>query len=135
LIKWGKYAIYLAIFTIFYNIIEGVVAILYGLEEESISLLGFGFDSFVEVFSAIIVLFQLIYREKIGEGKGSKVGKKKRDVRIERISTIIIGGLLILLGVSAVIGAVYRLATRGYPDTAVPGLVISFLSLTFMYFL
>ena len=56
LLKWGKYAIYLAIFTIVYNIIEGVVSIMFGIEEESISLLGFGFDSFVEVFSAIIVL-------------------------------------------------------------------------------
>jgi len=42
---------------------------------------------------------------------------------------------LILLAISAVIGAIYRLALHQYPDTAIPGLVISFLSLTFMYFL
>ena len=53
--KWGCIALVLAFFTIFYNIGEGVVAIYYGWEEESISLLGFGSDSFTEVFSAIIV--------------------------------------------------------------------------------
>ena len=65
LIKWGKYAIALAVFTIVYNVGEGVVAIYYGWEEESISLLGFGCDSFVEVFSATIVLIQLIIKDKI----------------------------------------------------------------------
>ncbi len=47
---------FLAAFTIVYNIAEGVVALWFGFEEESISLLGFGADSFVEVFSAIIVI-------------------------------------------------------------------------------
>jgi len=70
-VKWGKLALGLAIFTIVYNVLEGVIAIFYGLEEESISLLGFGLDSFIEVFSAIIVLLQLIYKEKIISGKGS----------------------------------------------------------------
>ena len=65
LIKWGKYAIALAVFTIVYNVGEGVVAIYYGWEEESISLLGFGCDSFVEVFSVTIVLIQLIIKDKI----------------------------------------------------------------------
>ena len=46
----------LAAFTIVYNIGEGVIAIWFGVEEESISLIGFGADSFVEVFSAIIVV-------------------------------------------------------------------------------
>ena len=53
--KWGMIALALAFFTIFYNIGEGCVALYYGWEEESISLLGFGSDSFTEVFSAIIV--------------------------------------------------------------------------------
>ena len=47
----------MAVFTIVYNVGEGLVAMYYGFEEESISLIGFGADSFVEVFSAIIVVF------------------------------------------------------------------------------
>ena len=71
MISWAKAALALAIFTIVYNVGEGVVAIYYGMEEESIALLGFGLDSFVEVFSAIIVLIQLIMKEKIMDGKGN----------------------------------------------------------------
>lgn len=76
LLKWGKYAMALAAFTIIYNVGEGVIAIYYGMEEESVSLLGFGCDSFVEVFSAIIVVLQMIYKEKITTGEGFKKKKK-----------------------------------------------------------
>ena len=130
------YAIYLAWFTIIYNVGEGVIAIYYGWEEESVSLLGFGCDSFVEVFSAIIVLIQLVLREKITEGKGNQAaGKKltKKELRCEKISTILIGILLIFLACSAILSSIYRLTKKESPDTAIPGLVISALSLTFMY--
>lgn len=76
LLKWGKIAMALATFTIIYNVGEGVTAIYYGMEEESISLLGFGCDSFVEVFSAIIVVLQMTYKEKIMSGDGFKKKKK-----------------------------------------------------------
>ena len=72
LLRQAKYALALAIFTIVYNLGEGVVAIYYGWEEESIALLGFGCDSFVEVTSAIIVLIQLLTKEKIMDGKGNQ---------------------------------------------------------------
>ena len=37
----------LALITIFYNIAEGVIAIWFGAEDETITLFGFGLDSFV----------------------------------------------------------------------------------------
>lgn len=111
LIKWGKYAIALAVFTIVYNVGEGVVAIYYGWEEESISLLGFGCDSFVEVFSATIVLVQLLIKEKITEGRRIKTDKKK-NVECERKSTIVIGILLVILALSAMGSAGHRLYTK-----------------------
>ncbi|MBW1849308.1 MAG: hypothetical protein JRJ27_19775 [Deltaproteobacteria bacterium] len=43
----------LALVTIFYNIIEGLFSVFFGLEDETIALFGFGLDSFVEVISGI----------------------------------------------------------------------------------
>ena len=47
---------WLAIFTIVYNIIEGLVSIAYGISDETLALFGFGVDSFVEVISGIGIL-------------------------------------------------------------------------------
>src|SRR5512141_2256137 len=43
----------LSLVTIAYNIVEGVVSVFFGLEDGSMSLFGFGVDSFVEVVSGI----------------------------------------------------------------------------------
>ena len=44
-----KKASLLAQITIFYNLIEGIVSIFTGVADETLSLFGFGIDSFVEV--------------------------------------------------------------------------------------
>lgn len=49
-------AIHLAVFTIFYNLLEGVVSLVLGGSANSIALIGFALDSFVESFSGLIVL-------------------------------------------------------------------------------
>jgi len=46
-----KKAFLLSLFTIFYNIIEGVVSMFFGYSDETLALLGFGVDSFIEVIS------------------------------------------------------------------------------------
>ena len=43
-----KWAFGLAVFTIVYNIIEGVVSVFFGFEDGSLSLFGFGADSFMK---------------------------------------------------------------------------------------
>ena len=48
-----KWASILALITIFYNIVEGLVSVYFGIEDETIALFGFGIDSFVEVISGI----------------------------------------------------------------------------------
>ena len=46
-------AYYLSLFTIFYNILEGIISMVLGYEDETLSLFGFGADSFIEVMSGI----------------------------------------------------------------------------------
>jgi hypothetical protein len=43
----------LAIVTIAYNVVEGLVSVFFGISDETLALLGFGVDSFVEVLSGI----------------------------------------------------------------------------------
>lgn len=45
--------------TIAWNVIEGVIAVGAGLADGSLALVGFGLDSFVEVFAGGVVLWQL----------------------------------------------------------------------------
>lgn len=113
----------LAIFTIIYNVIEGMVSIYYGIDDDSISLLGFGLDSFIEVASAVIVLI--------------KLNKTNPDTNLhhERRATLAIGILFVLLSLSVFGNSIYQLLHKAHPVTTVPGTIISVLSLSFMFFL
>ncbi len=51
--KLYSFASALAIVTIAYNFIEGIVSVLFGLADGTVALFGFGVDSFVEVVSGI----------------------------------------------------------------------------------
>lgn len=48
----------LAYATVGYNLVEGVVAVTAGVKVASTALLGFGVDSFIEVSSALVVIWQ-----------------------------------------------------------------------------
>lgn len=52
--------------TITWNLVEAVVAVGLGVVAGSIALIGFGFDSLIEVFAASVVIWELRAREKIG---------------------------------------------------------------------
>lgn len=49
----------LAWFTVAWNAFEGVIAVWAGVAAGSLALVGFGLDSFVEVFAAGVVLWHL----------------------------------------------------------------------------
>jgi hypothetical protein len=48
-----KWASVLALVTIFYNLLEGMVSVFFGFQDGTVTLFGFGVDSFVEVISGI----------------------------------------------------------------------------------
>jgi len=50
-------------FTISYNVLEGVIAVSAGADASSAALMGFGLDSFIEVFSAAAVTWQFTRRD------------------------------------------------------------------------
>lgn len=54
--RFWQYAIWLALFTIVYNLAEGLVSIHFGIQDETLTLFGFGVDSFIEVASGLGIL-------------------------------------------------------------------------------
>src|SRR2546422_160064 len=71
-VKRGRYLEY---FTIAYNSLEGLVALVFGLLAGSIALVGFGFDSVIEVTSGAVLLWRL----------SADMDAERRE-RVERIS-------------------------------------------------
>src|SRR5262250_1520744 len=49
--RYWQYALWLAMFSIFYNLAEGLISVYFGAQDESLTLFGFGIDSFIEVMS------------------------------------------------------------------------------------
>jgi len=121
--RWKKRAVHLALFTIFYNLIEAAVAIYWGISDDSISLAGFGGDSLVEVGSAIIVLWSLNNK------------KYSSDKERERLATRGIASLLILLSLIVFITSSWQLSLGKAPETTFPGIIISCISIVIMIFL
>ncbi|MCK7506407.1 MAG: hypothetical protein MZV70_21700 [Desulfobacterales bacterium] len=58
--RYWTYALWLALFTISYNLAEGLISIFFGISDEALTLFGFGVDSFIEVMSGIGILAMVI---------------------------------------------------------------------------
>jgi divalent metal cation (Fe/Co/Zn/Cd) transporter len=124
--QWLAYARFLALFTIFYNLVEGLVSMGFGWADDSMALFGFGADSFIEVGSALLVLWRLM---ETAEGCASE------RLQRERKAALGIGSLFVLLALGTIAGAFFQLLSHHHPDTTVPGLAVSVLSLGFMFWL
>lgn len=119
----------LAIVTIAYNVIEGVVSVSFGISDETLALLGFGVDSFVEVLSGIGIL-HMIYRMR----KAGINDVPARD-KFERRALKITGTAFYILVAGIVAGSVLNIVTGSKPETTTVGIIISVLSILTMYIL
>jgi divalent metal cation (Fe/Co/Zn/Cd) transporter len=117
---------FLAIFTIFYNLVEGCVSVWFGAEDETLALFGFGVDSFIEVISAIGV-WHMLRRIKANDGE-------TRD-EFEQRALRITGAAFYVLSSGLVLTAGINLYGEHKPETTVWGIVISLLSISFMWYL
>ena len=117
---------FLAIFTIFYNLVEGCVSVWFGAADETLALFGFGVDSFIEVVSAIGV-WHMLRRIKANGGE-SRDEFEQRALRIT-------GAAFYLLSAGLVLTAGMNLYGGHKPETTLWGIVISLLSISFMWYL
>src|SRR5882672_978827 len=108
-------------FTIAWNSLEGLVAVIAGAIAGSISLVGFGIDSFIEVTSGATLLWRM-----------SVDANEESRERNERLGIRIVGACFIALAVYVAYEAVSDLFGRKAPEHSVPGIVLACVSLVVM---
>ncbi|MCL5029571.1 MAG: cation transporter [Bacteroidetes bacterium] len=121
--KLLKFALVLSFITIFYNLIEGGVSVFFGLKDGTLALLGFGIDSFVEVLSGLGIA-HMILRMRISQ-------VKTRD-DFERFALKITGTSFYILSVGLIFGSAINIIQNVKPDTAIPGIIVSSVSIISM---
>jgi divalent metal cation (Fe/Co/Zn/Cd) transporter len=117
----------LALVTIFYNLLEGLVSVFFGLEDETVALFGFGLDSFVEVISGIGIwhLVRRLRASANGEGVDG----------FERTALRVTGAAFYLLTGSLVLTVAANLIQGRAPETTFWGIVVSAVSIVTMWLL
>ena len=108
-------------FTVVWNTVEGVVAVVAGMIAGSISLVGFGIDSFIEVTSGSVLLWRMsvdsdVHRRKLNE---------KRALRI-------VGGCFLLLAVYITYDSISDLGLKRAPEESIAGIILACVSLVVM---
>jgi divalent metal cation (Fe/Co/Zn/Cd) transporter len=104
-------------FTIAWNSIEAAVALIAGIVAGSISLVGFGMDSLIEVVSATALLWRL---------------RSQQTEQAERLTLKIVAGCFLALAAYILFDAISALMKHGAPEKSLPGMVIAVLAVIVM---
>jgi divalent metal cation (Fe/Co/Zn/Cd) transporter len=121
-----RWAYALAVITIFYNILEGLVSIYFGIEDETLALFGFGLDSFVEVISGVGIWHMI---------KRIKRNYDYNPDHFERQALIITGTAFYILSTGLIATALINIYQGHKPETTFWGIVISLISIVTMWLL
>jgi divalent metal cation (Fe/Co/Zn/Cd) transporter len=108
-------------FTIAWNALEGLVAVVVGAIAGSISLVGFGIDSFIEVTSGSVLLWRMSVDAEV-----------PRSELNERRALRIVGVCFLLLAAYIGYESVLDLWSRRAPEHSIPGIVLACVSLVVM---
>jgi divalent metal cation (Fe/Co/Zn/Cd) transporter len=112
----------LAWFTIAWNSVEGIAGIVAGVAAGSIALVGFGVDSYVEVFAGSVIVWRLAQDR---HGHELSQAAERRAVRL-------IAATFLLLAAGVGIESLRRLANAAEPDQSLFGIGLALLSLVVM---
>jgi divalent metal cation (Fe/Co/Zn/Cd) transporter len=116
----------LAVFTIVYNLAEGIIATYFGYNDETIALFGFGVDSFIEMISGIGIVVMIL---RIKSHPHSDRGN------FEVTALKITGYSFYALVIGLVSSAIVTVWLGIKPETTFWGLVVSLISIAVMLFL
>jgi divalent metal cation (Fe/Co/Zn/Cd) transporter len=108
-------------FTIAWNALEGLVAVVAGAIAGSISLVGFGIDSFIEVTSGSVLLWRMSVDAEV----------QRRELN-EKRALRIVGVCFLLLAAYIAYESVLSLRSRRAPEHSIPGIVLACVSLVVM---
>ena len=108
-------------FTVVWNVLEGLIAVAAGVVAGSISLVGFGMDSFIEVTSGATLLWRM--------SVDANVESRERN---EKLSLRIVGTCFIALAIYIAYEAVSDLIRKTAPEQSIPGIALACVSLIVM---
>jgi len=108
-------------FTIAWNSLEGLVALIAGVIAGSISLVGFGIDSFIEVTSGSVLLWRM-----------SVDADEESRERNEKLSLRVVGICFVALAAYVGYESASDLLSRKQPEHSIPGIVLACISLVVM---
>lgn len=118
-----KRALKLSYFTIIYNIAEGIISIFVGFIAGSLSLVGFGLDSAVESFSAVIMVWRF---KKSGEIE------EFEEEEIEKRALKYVGYTFLILGIYVLYESLKNIYTGEIPEPSLIGIIIAIASIIIM---
>ncbi len=108
-------------FTIAWNALEGLVAVVAGAIAGSISLVGFGIDSFIEVTSGSV----LLWRMSVDADVERREPNERRALRV-------VGVCFLLLAAYIAYESALDLWSRRAPEHSIPGIVLACVALVVM---
>lgn len=108
-------------FTLGWNLLEALVALVCGVIAGSIALVGFGLDSVVEVSSGSVLLWRL---------RADRHAENRE--RAERFAVRLVGVSFLLLALYVAGDAIKTLLRRETPEESIPGIVLAIASLIAM---
>jgi divalent metal cation (Fe/Co/Zn/Cd) transporter len=118
LVRRGEWLEY---FTVLYNSAEALISIAAGWIAGSVSLIGFGLDSLIEVTSGAALLWRLHHDANIA-----------RRERVERLTLKIVGGCFVALALYIAYESASTLIRREPPERSIPGIAIAAVSVVVM---
>ena len=104
-------------FTIAYNSLEGLVSIVAGLLARSVSLVGFGLDSLIEVTSGVALVWRLHH----------DLDPPRRE-QVERTTLRIVGWCFLALALYILYESASTLIRHDAPERSIPGIIIAAVS-------
>lgn len=116
-------ASFLALITIVYNSAEGSVSVIFGFQDDTIALFGFGLDSFVEVISGIGI-WHMVSRLKMHDADDPD--------RFEQRALRITGTAFYILSAGLVLTGLINIYQGHRPETTFWGIVVSSVSILTM---
>jgi divalent metal cation (Fe/Co/Zn/Cd) transporter len=108
-------------FTIAWNTLEGLVAIVVGAIAGSISLVGFGIDSFIEVTSGAALLWRMAVDADIHE-------RERNEKRALRVVGLCFIGLSVYIAYESIADLLHERAS----EHSIPGMILACVSLVVM---
>ncbi|MFC2018423.1 cation diffusion facilitator family transporter [Chloroflexota bacterium] len=118
-----KKGLRLEYFTVGYNILEAIGAIVFGGLAASIALIGFGLDSIVESLSGLVLIWRLKKHGKIS---------REAEERIEKRATKFVAITFFVLGLYILSEAIRKLILAEAAEPSLAGIIIAVASLIAM---